>query len=109
MGRDGVSVDFYSGCCVRGRRGKLTAVPSTHLRSSVRHLRTQVHLVRIVVHLPNRLISLRTGSGGSSYSFRRDTNLSQSMIQLIIFRAIQGIGGGGILTLSMIIGKAARH
>ena len=31
--------------------------------------------------------------------------LSQSMIQLIIFRAIQGIGGGGILTLTMIIGK----
>lgn len=25
------------------------------------------------------------------------------MIQLIIFRAIQGLGGGGILTLSMII------
>ncbi|WWC66326.1 uncharacterized protein I206_100227 [Kwoniella pini CBS 10737] len=29
--------------------------------------------------------------------------LAQSMIQLIIFRAIAGIGGGGILTLSMII------
>lgn len=30
-------------------------------------------------------------------------SVAQSMIQLIIFRAIQGIGGGGILTLSMII------
>ncbi len=29
--------------------------------------------------------------------------LAQTMIQLIIFRAIQGLGGGGILTLSMII------
>lgn len=29
--------------------------------------------------------------------------VSQTMIQLIIFRAIQGLGGGGILTLSMII------
>ncbi|WVR05959.1 hypothetical protein IAU60_002986 [Kwoniella sp. DSM 27419] len=29
--------------------------------------------------------------------------LAQTMIQLIIFRAIQGFGGGGILTLSMII------
>lgn len=32
-------------------------------------------------------------------------SVSASMIQLIVFRAIQGIGGGGILTLSMIIGK----
>lgn len=30
--------------------------------------------------------------------------VAQTMIQLIVFRAIQGIGGGGILTLSMIIG-----
>jgi MFS family permease len=30
-------------------------------------------------------------------------SLSQSMIQLIVFRAIQGLGGGGILTLAMII------
>ncbi|WVQ97393.1 hypothetical protein IAU59_004505 [Kwoniella sp. CBS 9459] len=29
--------------------------------------------------------------------------LSQTMIQLIVFRAIQGLGGGGILTLSLII------
>ncbi|KAK8865997.1 hypothetical protein IAR55_001148 [Kwoniella newhampshirensis] len=29
--------------------------------------------------------------------------LAQTMIQLIVFRAIQGLGGGGILTLSMII------
>lgn len=29
--------------------------------------------------------------------------LAQTMIELIIFRAIQGLGGGGILTLSMII------
>ncbi|WWD17805.1 hypothetical protein CI109_102247 [Kwoniella shandongensis] len=29
--------------------------------------------------------------------------LAQTMIQLIVFRAIQGVGGGGILTLSMII------
>ncbi|OWZ71858.1 hypothetical protein AYX14_02739 [Cryptococcus neoformans] len=29
--------------------------------------------------------------------------LAQTMIQLIIFRAIQGLGGGGILTLAMII------
>jgi MFS family permease len=28
---------------------------------------------------------------------------SQSMIQLIVFRAIQGMGGGGVLTLAMII------
>jgi MFS family permease len=27
----------------------------------------------------------------------------QSMIQLIVFRAIQGMGGGGVLTLAMII------
>lgn len=32
-------------------------------------------------------------------------SVSASMIQLIVFRAIQGIGGGGILTLSMIIGE----
>ncbi|WVQ70952.1 hypothetical protein IAR50_000477 [Cryptococcus sp. DSM 104548] len=30
-------------------------------------------------------------------------SLAQTMIQLIVFRAIQGLGGGGILTLSMII------
>lgn len=30
-------------------------------------------------------------------------SLAQTMIQLIVFRAIQGVGGGGILTLSMII------
>ncbi|WVF70528.1 hypothetical protein IAT40_005319 [Kwoniella sp. CBS 6097] len=29
--------------------------------------------------------------------------LSQTMVQLIVFRAIQGLGGGGILTLSLII------
>ncbi|GFZ49265.1 hypothetical protein JCM24511_07384 [Saitozyma sp. JCM 24511] len=29
--------------------------------------------------------------------------VAQSMIQLVIFRAIQGLGGGGILTLSLII------
>jgi MFS family permease len=32
--------------------------------------------------------------------------LAQTMIQLIVFRAIQGIGGGGILTLSMIISES---
>jgi MFS family permease len=31
--------------------------------------------------------------------------LSTSMIMLIIFRAIQGIGGGGILTLALIISE----
>lgn len=31
--------------------------------------------------------------------------LAQTMIQLIIFRAIQGLGGGGILTLAMIISE----
>lgn len=31
--------------------------------------------------------------------------LAQTMIQLIVFRAIQGLGGGGILTLSMIISE----
>ncbi|KAL7424758.1 hypothetical protein Q5752_000442 [Cryptotrichosporon argae] len=30
-------------------------------------------------------------------------SVAHSMIQLIVFRAIQGLGGGGILTLSMII------
>lgn len=30
--------------------------------------------------------------------------VAQTMIQLIVFRAIQGVGGGGIQTLSMIIG-----
>jgi len=39
---------------------------------------------------------------GSAFVHAADT---QSMIQLIVFRAIQGIGGGGILTLAMIIGK----
>lgn len=29
--------------------------------------------------------------------------LAQTMIELIVFRALQGIGGGGILTLAMII------
>lgn len=33
-------------------------------------------------------------------------SVSQSMIMLIVFRAIEGIGGGGILTLTMIIGKS---
>lgn len=32
--------------------------------------------------------------------------LAQTMIQLIIFRAIQGLGGGGILTLAMIISES---
>jgi MFS family permease len=31
--------------------------------------------------------------------------VAQSMIQLVIFRAIQGLGGGGILTLSLIISE----
>lgn len=35
-------------------------------------------------------------------------SVSASMIQLICFRAIQGIGGGGILTLSMIIGQSMK-
>ncbi|WVQ85656.1 hypothetical protein IAT38_007822 [Cryptococcus sp. DSM 104549] len=30
-------------------------------------------------------------------------SLAQTMVQLIVFRALQGLGGGGILTLSMII------
>lgn len=34
-------------------------------------------------------------------------SVSANMIQLICFRAIQGVGGGGILTLSMIIGESA--
>jgi MFS family permease len=33
--------------------------------------------------------------------------VAQSMIQLVVFRAIQGLGGGGILTLSLIISKSA--
>lgn len=32
-------------------------------------------------------------------------SLAKTMIQLIIFRAIQGLGGGGILTLAMIISE----
>ena len=31
--------------------------------------------------------------------------IRQSMIQLIVFRALQGLGGGGILTCSMIISE----
>lgn len=33
--------------------------------------------------------------------------LAQTMIQLIIFRAFQGLGGGGILTLAMIISESS--
>lgn len=31
--------------------------------------------------------------------------VSKTMIELIVFRAIQGLGGGGILTLAMIISE----
>ena len=34
-------------------------------------------------------------------------SVSQSMIMLIVFRAVEGIGGGGILTLTMIIGMSS--
>lgn len=36
-------------------------------------------------------------------------SVSQSMIMLIIFRAIEGIGGGGILTLTTIIGTSVSY
>ena len=32
-------------------------------------------------------------------------SVSQSMIMLIVFRAVAGVGGGGILTLTGIIGE----
>lgn len=80
---------------------------STGVWKTIRYLWPKVHPFGLFIHIPDGLSSLCPCPGmfDRLYMDTLADSLAKTMIQLIIFRAIQGLGGGGILTLAMIISE----